>query len=123
MGVGGSRAERVGERIQSELARLLREELRDPRVGFVTLTGVDVSADLRHAKVYVSVLGDDVEPTLRALDGAAAFLRRALAHHAGLRHTPTLRFLEDRSIRGAQRVEDLLEEIAEDREPPPGEGD
>ena len=123
MAIGGNRAERIGERIQVELARLLLEELRDPRVGFVTLTGVEVSPDLRHAKVYVSVLGDDLEPTLKALEHATPFLRRELARHAGLKYTPSLRFLEDRSIRGARRVEDLLDEIAEQRDDNPGDGD
>jgi ribosome-binding factor A len=110
----------VGERILVELARILREELRDPRVGFVTLTGVEVSPDLRHATVYVSVLGDDLAPTLKALGHAVPFLRRELARSAGLKHTPSLRFMEDRSIRGAQRIEDLLGEIAEKRD---GNGD
>ena len=123
MGIGGSRAERIGERIQAELARLVREELRDPRVGFVTLTGVDVTADLRHAKVYVSVLGDDMEETLKALGHATPFLKRELARQAGLKHTPSLRFVEDRSIRGARRVEDLLEEISETRDDVPEDGD
>lgn len=113
MGIGGSRAERVGERIQDELARLIREDLRDPRVGFVTLTGVEVSKDLRHAKIFVSVLGDGLDATLKALEHATPFLKRELARHAGLKYTPTLRFLEDRSVRGARRVEDLLDEIAD----------
>lgn len=112
MGIGGSRADRIGERIQTELARLIRENLRDPRVGFVTLTGVEVSKDLRHAKVFVSVLGDSLEDTLRALEHATPFLKRELGRSAGLKYTPTLRFLEDLSIRGARRVEDLLDEIA-----------
>ena len=115
MGIGGERSERIGERIQTELARLIRENLRDPRVGFVTLTGVEVTRDLRHAKVFVSVLGDELEETLAALTHATPFLKRELAREAGLKHTPTLRFLEDRSVRGGRRVEDLLDEISEDR--------
>lgn len=117
MGVGGHRAERIGERIQVELAKLIREDLRDPRVGFVTLTGVDVSKDLRHAKVFISVLGDSLEETLAALTHATPFLKRELGRRAGLKYTPSLKFVEDRSIRGAQRVEDLLGEISDDRDP------
>jgi ribosome-binding factor A len=113
----------VGERIQDELARLIREEVRDPRVGFVTLTGVDLSHDLRHAKVYVSVLGDDMDETLRALGHATPFLKRELGRRAGLKHTPSLRFLEDRSIRGAQRIENLLDEIADKHDRRGGGGD
>ena len=120
MGIGGSRADRIGERIQAELARLIRENLRDPRVGFVTLTGVEVSGDLRHAKIFISVLGDGLEDTLHALEHATPFLKRELGRTAGLKYTPTLRFLEDRSIRGARRIEDLLDEIADDRDRPEG---
>ena len=120
MGIGGSRAERIGERIQTELARLIRENLRDPRVGFVTLTDVEVSKDLRHAKVFISVLGDGLEDTLAALEHATPFLKRELGRDAGLKYTPALRFLEDRSIRGARRVEDLLDEIADGRDPEDG---
>ena len=116
MGIGGSLADRIGERIQAELARLIRENLRDPRVGFVTLTGVEVSGDLRHAKIFISVLGDGLEDTLHALEHATPFLKRELGRTAGLKFTPTLRFLEDRSIRGARRIEDLLDEIADDRD-------
>lgn len=117
MGIGGSRADRIGERVLTELARLIREDLRDPRVGFVTLTGVEVTKDLRHAKVFISVLGDGLEDTLAALEHATPFLKRALGRDAGLKYTPTLKFLEDHSIRGAARVEDLLDEIAADRGP------
>ncbi len=116
MGIGGSLADRIGERIQAELARLIRENLRDPRVGFVTLTGVEVSGDLRHAKIFISVLGDGLEDTLHALEHATPFLKRELGRTAGLKYTPTLRFLEDRSIRGARRIEDLLDEIADDQD-------
>ncbi len=70
MGIGGNRSDRIAERVQTELARLIREDLRDPRVGFVTLTGVEVTRDLRHAKVFVSVLGDGLEDTLAALGHA-----------------------------------------------------
>ncbi len=121
MGIDGRRADRIGERIQTELARLIRESLRDPRVGFVTLTGVEVSRDLRHAKVFVSVLGDGLEDTLRALGHATPFLKRELGRTAGLKFTPTLRFLEDRSIRGARRVEELLDKIADGRDRPEGD--
>ena len=116
MGIGGSRSERIGERIQTELARLIRENLRDPRVGFVTLTGVEVTKDLRHAKVFVSVLGESLKDTLAALEHATPFLKRELGRSAGLKYTPTLCFLEDRSIRGARRIEDLLEELSEGRD-------
>ncbi len=121
MGIGGQRNERIAEHLQVELARLIREDLRDPRVGFVTLTGVEVSKDLRHARVFISVLGNSLEDTLAALTHATPFLKRELGRRAGLKHTPSLRFVEDRSIRGARRVEDLLGEIADERGPADGD--
>ena len=69
------------------------------------------------------MLGDDLEPTLKALEHATPFLRRGLAQRARLKYTPSLRFLEDRSIRGGQRIENLLGEIAEDRKDLPGDED
>jgi ribosome-binding factor A len=111
----------VGERIQAELARLIREQLRDPRVGFVTLTGVTLSSDLRHAKVYFSVLGDEPAETLAALEHATPFLRHQLARAAGLKHTPSLLFQVDSSIVGGQRIESILDDL--DLEPDTDGGD
>ena len=122
VGIGGNRAERVGERIQVELARLIRAELRDPRVGFVTLTGVTLSPDLRHAKVYFSVLGDETAETLAALEHATPFLRHQLARTAGLKHTPSLLFLVDSSIVGAQRIESILDDLDLDPDADDGDG-
>jgi ribosome-binding factor A len=120
-----SRNQRVADSIREDIARILREDVRDPDIGFTTVTEVDLSPDLRHARVFVSVLGGDEAATLRALDRAAPFIRRRLAHSAGLRFTPSLRFLGDRSAATGARVEDLLrrvrppdeEENGEDSEP------
>jgi ribosome-binding factor A len=109
------RNQRVADRIRQELARLFTEEVRDPGVGFVTLTGVDLSPDLRHARVFVSVLGKQEEKALAALRRATPFLRRSLAHRAGLRFTPQLRFFIDSSVSTGFRVESLLREIEEER--------
>jgi len=105
---------RVGDRIREMLARLLREEVRDPRIGFVTVTDVDLASDLKSARVYVSMLGDDTEETLFALNRSAGFLRRALARQGGLRFTPQLRFHLDQSMADGFRVEQLLEEVQRD---------
>lgn len=105
------RRQRLGDVIREEIARLLREEVRDPRIGFVTLTDVEMSPDLRHARVFVSILDADGPASLAALQHAAPFLRRALAHRAGLRFTPELRFVIDESIDGGFRVDKLLEEV------------
>jgi ribosome-binding factor A len=116
---------RVADRIREELARLLNEEVRDPGLGFVTLTGVDLSPDMRHARVFVSVLGSETEPTLEALRRATPFLRRGLARGAGLRFTPQLRFTLDPAVTSGSRVDVLLREIHGERdgEPEGGRGD
>lgn len=107
--MGHDRAARVGDRVRQVLAELLQTEVRDPRIGFVTLVDVDLSADLRHGKVYVSVLGDDKQGPLEALDHAAPFLQRHLGRRAGLKHVPRLRFVLDESLDRGMRIEKLLE--------------
>ncbi len=109
--MSGHRSERVADVIQRELARLLREEVRDPRIGFVTVTGVDLSPDLKHARVYVSVLGQDHDGALSALEHATPFLRRQLARQSGLRFTPLLRFVFDASVETGGRVDSILDEL------------
>jgi ribosome-binding factor A len=108
---------RIADQIRLELARLLREEVRDPRVGFVTLTEVDLSPDLKHARVYVTTMAEEPESTLAALKRATPFLRRSLARHAKLRYTPQLRFMIDKSVGTGFRVEELLQEIGDEEEP------
>ena len=118
----GNRSDRVADRIRQELARLIQEELRDPRIGFVTLTDVDLSPDLRHARVFVTVMGDeDREATLEALNHAVPFLRRSLARRASLRFTPQLRFFRDGAEESGQRVDRILDGI--DLAPLPDEED
>jgi ribosome-binding factor A len=102
------RGDRVADQIRAELARALREDVRDPLLGFVTLTTVRLASDLRTARVYISVLDRDVERTLAALRRATPFLRRVLARNAGLRFTPELHFVFDPSLVTGSRIEDLL---------------
>ena len=106
----GHRGERVADLVRAELARALREEVRDPLLGFVTLTEVHLAPDLRSARVYVSVLDRDAERTLAALRRIAPFLRRVLARRAGLRYTPELRFVFDPSLATGSRIDELLRE-------------
>jgi ribosome-binding factor A len=122
MGMTIRRPERVADIIRLELARVLREEVRDPRVGFVTLTDVQLSPDLRSARVFVSTLEQDEQTTLDALEHATPFIRRALARSADLRFTPRLQFVFDRSLATGSRVETLLQEIRPQDEPEPEEG-
>ncbi len=111
----GSRPERVGEQIRVELATLLAREVKDPGIGFVTLTTVRVTADLQLARVYYTVLGDDKarRDTARALDRATPFLRRQVASRLRLRRAPELAFHYDETIAKQERVEQLLREIHE----------
>lgn len=107
------RQQRVAEQIRDQLARLLRDEVKDPRVGFASIVKVEVSGDLRVARVYVSVLGDaqQKESTCKGLESATGFLRSELARSIRLRYTPELRFMLDESIEHGARIGRLLWEI------------
>lgn len=115
-----SRTRRVGEQIQRELAALIRTELKDPRLGSVTVLAVDVSRDLSHAKVFFSVLGGDEAANARALPilrHAAGFLRRELGRGLHTRTTPELHFVPDTSIERGAHLSALIDEaVAKDRE-------
>jgi ribosome-binding factor A len=110
------RPERVAERIKREVAEVLENDLRDPRLtGMVSVTDVEVSGDLSFAKVFVSVLetGAARDQAMKALASASGFVRRKLAPRLGLREVPEIRFMLDTSIEQGARVEDLLRRIAE----------
>jgi ribosome-binding factor A len=103
------RRDRVAEALHRILARLVQAEMRDPRLGFLTVTDVRVSADLRHARVYVTFMNaEDPRAALDALNRAAPYLRRELAREARLRYTPELRFVRDEAEERGWRVEDIL---------------
>jgi ribosome-binding factor A len=107
------RAGRVGEQIKKELSQLIQSGLKDPRVGFVTVTGVDVTNDLSQAKVYLSVFGDEeqVQSSLKAIEKASGFLRTEVGKAIRLRHTPELIFKIDESVAYGSRIEKLLGDI------------
>ena len=112
------RPDRVAEAIREEVATFLADGVKDPRVrGMVTVTGVDVTRDLRHAKVFVSVLGDDAEraDTMAGLAGMAAHLRGHIGRALRLRAAPELTFKYDVSVTHAARIETLLEQIRQER--------
>lgn len=106
------RTRRVGEQIQRELAVLIREQLQDPRLGMVSISAVEVSKDLAHAKVFVTTLGDAerVRSTLEALSGAAGYLRRLLGRRLVLRSIPQLQFRYDRSLEQGAHLSALIDE-------------
>lgn len=111
----GKRLDRVNQLIKEEIGTLLMRELKDPRLGFVTVTDVETSKDLRTAKVFVSVLGDESKWTasLTALASARGFVRNWLRDHLGLRVTPEVEFRPDRSFEHAARIQTLLREVRE----------
>jgi len=106
----GRRPERLGEQIRQEIGSLLVSELRDPRIGFTTITGVRVTPDLRQALVSVSVLGsgEEQQQTLEGLRAAAGYLRRELSHRLKLRRIPELEFKLDLTETKAARIDELL---------------
>jgi ribosome-binding factor A len=110
--VPGERMRRVNEAVKEVLSAQLARGLKDPRIGFVTVTGVETSPDLRHARVFVSVLGDDEqrESTLAGLGSAHGVLQGAIAQELRMKRTPTLEFLYDESIDRGMRISQLLEE-------------
>jgi ribosome-binding factor A len=103
---------RVDEAVRGVLGEAIATDLQDPRVGFVTVTGVKTSPDLRQARVYVSVLGDEQtrEDTLAGLRSAHGFLQGRVAAELSLKHTPTLTFEYDESITRGMRISKLIDE-------------
>jgi ribosome-binding factor A len=118
----GSRPERVADQIRAEVTTMIARELHDPGVGFVTVTRVQVSPDLQHARVFYTSLGDDAarKNTARALDRAAGFMRHQIGKRLRLRRAPEVTFVFDESIGHQDRVEQLLKEIAEAPSAPVG---
>jgi ribosome-binding factor A len=110
----GGRMRRVDEAMRAVLSDAIAKDLKDPRIGFVTVTGVKTSPDLRHARVYVSVLGDDPErsASINGLRSAHGFLQRRLADELTLKHTPSLTFEYDDSVDRSMRISRLLDEHA-----------
>ncbi len=109
----GSRPDRVADQIRSELAQLLAREVHDPGIGFVTLTRVHVSPDIQLARVFYTVLGDDQarKRSAQALDRAAPFLRRQIGRRLRLKRVPELTFQYDEAVAGADRIEQIINEI------------
>jgi ribosome-binding factor A len=112
------RADRVGEAIRAEVATFLREGAKDPRLaGMVTITAVEVPRDLRHARIFISILGTDSEraATLDALESMKGHLRSRLARTMNLRVAPELSFKLDESVARAARIESLLAQVRDEK--------
>ena len=110
------RQDQLGEVITRELSDLMRSRMKDPRIGFASITNVEVSADLRHAKVFVSVMGtpEEQHETMRGLDHASGFLRHELAQRLTVRHVPEIAFKLDQSIARGAHVIELINRVTAD---------
>lgn len=107
------RVERLREFLKDELSQIIQQQLKDPRIGFVSITDVEVSEDLRHARVFVSVLGDDEakEQTMAGLHSAQGFIRSEVARRMRTRYTPEIVFNLDQSIERGTRVVTLIRDV------------
>jgi ribosome-binding factor A len=114
----GWRVDRLADQIRGEVAGMIGGELKDPRIGFTTVTRVEVSHDLHHARVWVSVLGDEAaqQRTLEGLASAAGYVRREVFHRLRLHRVPDVVFVLDRSSEEAGRMEALLQNLRSSQE-------
>lgn len=110
------RANRVGEQMKKELGDIISRKIKDPRIGFVTITDVEVTGDLQQAKVYISVLGGESqkENTLKGLAKAKGFIRSEIGQRIRLRKTPEIIFEFDESVDYGNRIENLIHQIHEE---------
>jgi len=117
MPLTGRRQERLQDQIRSEVAVMISEELKDPRIGFATVTRVELSADLGHARILVSVLGSEQvqQSTLEGLTSAAGYLRREITRRLSLRRAPELTLVLDHGPEEGQKIEALLEKLKNDK--------
>jgi ribosome-binding factor A len=118
--LSGQRAHRVGEQIHKEISALLLKGLKDPRIGFVTITGVEVTPDLHLARVFFTVMGDDAarQDSEKGLKSSVSYLRRELGRRLHMRYVPDILFQYDSSLDYGNRIESLIQEIhADDQDP------
>ncbi len=119
------RVERVSQEIRDEIATMIGRELKDPRIGFVTVTRVELTPDLRFARVFVSVLGDksQQEKSLEGLRQASGFVRREVGRRLRMRLTPDVQFVYDKGVDATARVASILDEVKGDLAARPEEDD
>ncbi len=112
------RSERVSDQIKREIADILMRKIKDPRIGFVTVTDVELADDLRNAKVFVSVLGAEHAATIKGLESASAFIRAELGRRMRLKFVPELLFRYDDSAERGAHIMELLSEVEEGKKGP-----
>ena len=108
---------RVREALRQEISKILQEEVKDPRIGFITVTRVELTDDLRFARIYFSVLGEKKEQykALKGLNSAKGYIRNQIADRVKLRLVPDIRFMVDDTLGRAQAIYDLLDKIKKDK--------
>ena len=113
----GTRPERVQEAIRQEVSKILHDEIRDPRLGFLTITGVELTNDLRYARIYFSVLGEDKDKklALRGLNSAKGYIKGLLGDRIKLRYMPEIEFKIDETLERTQRIYDLFDKIKKEK--------
>lgn len=111
------RNERLRELIKAEFGSILQRDLKDPRIGFVSVMDVEVSNDYSHVKIFVSIMGDDEVKrlTMEGLESAKGFIRTELGHRIRLRHTPEVHIIPDNSIEHGSRIFELLNEVKKEQ--------
>ena len=111
------RANRVAEQMKKELGEIIGQKVKDPRIGFVTVTDVEVTGDLQHATIFISVLGNDSEKedTLKGLNKAKGFIRTEIGQRIRLRITPEIEFEFDESVAYGNRIESFLSQVKSDK--------
>jgi ribosome-binding factor A len=116
--MSNKRAVRVGELLKEEISQIVLREMKDPRIGFVSVTDVEVSGDLRHAKVFVSVYGTDKEKeeTLSGLQQAQGFVRKLVGERVKIHHTPEVIFRYDDSIENGVHISKIIKDLKESGE-------
>lgn len=111
------RTERLRELVKEEFGAILQRDLKDPRIGFVSVTDVEVSHDYSHVKIFVSIMGDDEskKSTMEGLESAKGFIRTELGKRIRLRHTPEVHLIADNSIERGSRIFELLDEVKREK--------
>jgi ribosome-binding factor A len=106
------RKNRINDEVKREISEIIRSELNDPRIGAVTsVTRAEVTADLKHCKVYVSILAEDKDAVMDGLSSANGYIRKLLAERVNLRQTPELRFIHDDAIAHGMKISRLIDEV------------
>jgi ribosome-binding factor A len=108
------RADRVSDQMKQEIADILMRKIKDPRIGFVTITDVEVTDDLKNAKVFVSIYGSDKETTLKGLKSASSFIRAELGRRMRLKFVPEILFRFDSTVEKGAHIMELLREIEQE---------